>query len=291
MTGFSRVAGGSGAVRWSWELRSVNAKGLDLRIRVPPGYDAVEAGARSAAAARLRRGAVQATLTLEQTSSQTELRIDEAALAAVLAAAQAIARQAPDARPVSIDAILGQRGVVQFVEPQEDPKAREALEAAAVADFAAAVEALAAARAAEGAALHTVLEERLSSISDLAARADACPARSPEAVRQKLADQIAALVGTGVALDPDRLHQEAALLAARADVREEIDRLHAHVEGARALLAEGGAVGRRLDFLAQEFARETNTLCAKSNDRSLTAIGLQLKAVVEQFREQVQNVE
>jgi uncharacterized protein (TIGR00255 family) len=291
MTGFSRVAGGSGAVRWSWELRSVNAKGLDLRIRVPPGYDAVEAGARSAAAARLRRGAVQATLTLEQTSSQTELRIDEAALAAVLAAAQAIARQAPDARPVSIDAILGQRGVVQFVEPQEDPKARESLEAAAVTDFAAAVEALAAARAAEGAALHTVLEERLSTISDLAARADACPARSPEAVRQKLADQVAALVGTGVALDPDRLHQEAALLAARADVREEIDRLHAHVEGARALLAEGGAVGRRLDFLAQEFARETNTLCAKSNDRSLTAIGLQLKAVVEQFREQVQNVE
>ena len=160
-----------------------------------------------------------------------------------------------------------------------------------IADFAGALEDLVVARGREGAALEQVLEERLATIADLTARADACPARAPEAVRKRLAEQVEALVGTGHALDPDRLHQEAALLATRADVREEIDRLAAHVEAARALIAEGGAVGRRLDFLAQEFGRESNTLCAKSNDRSLTAIGLEMKAVVEQFREQVQNVE
>ncbi|MFC3693311.1 YicC/YloC family endoribonuclease [Chenggangzhangella methanolivorans] len=291
MTGFARASGALGRARWVWELRSVNAKGLDVRLRVPPHCDEVEQAARAAAQARLKRGSVQATLTLERPQSETEVRVNEAALAAVLAAAEAIAARVPGAGSPSVDAILAQRGVVEFVEAEETADERAAVAGAVIADFSGALEDLAAARAREGAALEAVLAERLAAIEDLTARADACPARTPEAVRKRLAEQVEALVGTGVGLDPDRLHQEAALLATRADVREEIDRLAAHVEAARALIAEGGAVGRRLDFLAQEFGRESNTLCAKSNDRGLTAIGLELKAVVEQFREQVQNVE
>jgi uncharacterized protein (TIGR00255 family) len=291
MTGFSRTVGGSERARWTWELRSVNAKGLDLRLRTPPGFDAVEQAARALASGRLKRGAIQGTLTIDRTATGVEVRINEEALVAVLAAAAAIAERVPSAAPPSVDALMAQRGVVEFVEPEEGADERAAFEAAVVADFAQAVEALAMSREGEGAALEAVLNERLATIADLVARADACPGRSPEAVRQRLADQVAALVGTGVALDPERLHQEAALIATRADVREELDRLVAHVAAARALIGEGGPVGRRLDFLAQEFGRESNTLCAKSNDRALTAIGLELKAVVEQFREQVQNVE
>lgn len=291
MTGFARASGSLGRARWVWEMRSVNAKGLDVRLRTPPHCDEIEQAARAAAQARLKRGSVQAALTLEKPQDETQVRVNEAALAAVLAAAEAIAKRVPGAGQPSVDAILAQRGVVEFVEPEETADERAAVAGAVIADFAGALEELVSARAREGAALEAVLEERLATIADLAARADACPARSPEAVKKRLAEQVEALMGTGVALDPDRLHQEAALIATRADVREEIDRLVAHVEAARALIAEGGAVGRRLDFLAQEFGRESNTLCAKSNDRTLTTIGLELKAVVEQFREQVQNVE
>lgn len=291
MTGFARASGALGRARWVWELRSVNAKGLDVRMRVPPQCEAIEQAARSAAQARLKRGSVQATLTLERPASEALVRINETALQAVLAAAAAIADRVPGAGAPSVDAILAQRGVVEFVEPEETADERGALIEAVVADFGLALDQLAAAREAEGAALDTVLAERLDAIARLTARADACPARSPEAVKERLSEQVAALLGTGIALDPDRLHQEAALIATKADVREELDRLSAHVEAARTLIAEGGPVGRRLDFLAQEFGRESNTLCAKSNDRALTSIGLELKAVVEQFREQVQNVE
>lgn len=291
MTGFARVTGGAGDVRWTWEIRSVNAKGLDLRLRTPLGFDGLEPAARAVAAGTLHRGTIHATLTLDRAARSADVRINEEALAAVLAAARVIATRVPDAAPPSIDGLLAQRGVAEFVEREETPEERAAIEAAAVDDFRRAVDELAEMRRREGAALARVLEERLASIASLAAAADACPARKPEAIQQKLAEQVAALVGASPALDPDRLHQEAALLAARADVREELDRLAAHVEAARRLMTEGGPVGRKLDFLAQEFSREANTLGAKSNDRSLTAIGLDLKAVVEQFREQVQNVE
>ncbi|MFD1702684.1 YicC/YloC family endoribonuclease [Methylopila henanensis] len=291
MTGFARVSGGLGDACWTWEIRSVNAKGLDLRLRTPPGFDAIEPAARAAAAARLKRGTAHATLTFAGAARAVEARVNEAALAAVLAAAAAIAARLPDAAPPTIDGLLAQRGVVELVEADESPEERAALESAALADFERALDELAAMRAAEGAALDAVLAERLSTIAELTARADACPARGPEAVRARLAEQVAALLGASPALDPDRLHQEAALLASRADIREELDRLAAHVAAARKLLEEGGAVGRKLDFLAQELGREANTLSAKANDRSLSAIGLELKAVVEQFREQVQNVE
>ncbi|MFC7052833.1 YicC/YloC family endoribonuclease [Hansschlegelia quercus] len=291
MTGFSRSAGGSARARWVWELRSVNSKGLDLRIRTPPGFDALEQAVRAEASARLKRGAIQASLTIDRVVGRTEIRINEAALSALVAAAAAIAEKLPSAAPLSVDAALSQRGIVEIAEAEDSAEERAAFEAEIVRGLVEALDALVVARAREGAALEILLLERVATIGELAARADACPARSADAVAKKLADQVSALVGTGVALDPNRLHQEAALLATRADIREELDRLSAHVEAARALIGEGGAVGRRLDFLAQEFSREANTLCAKSNDRALTAIGLDLKAVVEQFREQVQNVE
>lgn len=291
MTGFARVAGALDGARWAWELRSVNSKGLDLRIRVPLGFDEVEQAARAAGQARLKRGAVQAGLTLERQAVAAEVKINEAALAAVLSAADAIRARVPGAGAPSVDALMAQRGVVEYVEPQDGAEARAALIAAISADFEAALIDLEASRAKEGAALEAILDERLSAISSLTARADALPERKADAVRARLAEQVAALIGANGSLDPDRLHQEAVLLATRADIREELDRLHAHVEAAHALIAEGGSIGRKLDFLSQEFGRETNTLCAKANHRSLTAIGLELKAVVEQFREQVQNVE
>ena len=291
MTGFARVSGALGKARWTWEARSVNAKGLDVRIRVPTGWDAIEQAARTIAQARLKRGSVQATLTLERPADPPEARVNEAALEAVLAAASAISARLPGAGQPSIDALLAQKGVIEFVEPEETAEERTAAAEAMATDFATAMTELEAARGREGVALETVLLERLAAISSLTAQADACPSRTPEAIRRRLAEQVEALLGGAPALDPDRLHQEAALLAAKADIREEIDRLHAHVEAARELIGDGVAVGRRLDFLAQEFGRESNTLCAKSNDRALTAIGLELKAVVEQFREQVQNVE
>ena len=181
--------------------------------------------------------------------------------------------------------------MIEVVDAQEQESERAAAEVAVLAGFEAALADLAQMRQHEGEALGRVLSDRLSEIAKLAARADAAPGRRPEAIKQRLTEQVAALLENSARLDPDRLYQEAILLAAKADVREELDRLKAHVDQARKLLAGGGAIGRRLDFLAQELNRESNTLCAKSNDIELTNIGLELKSVVEQFREQVQNLE
>ena len=291
MTGFARVAGARGKASWAWELRSVNSKGLDLRIRVPQGWDAVEQAARSVAQARLKRGAVQATLTLDRPADTAEPRVNEAALNAVLAAAAVISARLPDAGAPSIDALLAQRGVIEFVEPEETEDERAAVAEAMATDFAAAVGALETARAREGAALESILAERLAAISSLTAQADACPARTPEAIRARLAEQVEALLGTGVALDAARLHQEAALIATRADVREELDRLHAHVDAARALIG-GGRGGRpAARFPLPRIQSRIEHALRQIERPALTAIGLELKAVVEQFREQVQNVE
>lgn len=289
MTGFARSQGVSGSYAWSWEVKSVNAKGLDVRLRLPPGWDAIEIAARGRAAHRLARGAVQATLTVEREGVPPVVRVNEPVLEAVLTALRSLADRI-EAEPARLDGILGVKGVIEVVDAQEREDERRAAEDAVVAGFDAALTSLVEMRRHEGEALGRVLGDRLSEIADLAARAEAAPGRRPEAIRQRIADQIAALIDGG-RFDPDRLHQEAILVAAKADVREEIDRLKAHVEQARMLLAAGGAIGRRLDFLAQEFHRESNTLCAKSNDVELTNVGLDLKTVVEQFREQVQNLE
>jgi uncharacterized protein (TIGR00255 family) len=290
MTGFARADGAGGGYRWTWELRSVNGKGLDVRLRLPPGFEQLEPAAREKIGAALTRGNVQASLTLQSDAGAARIRINEAVLVEVVAAMRAVSRYI-EAQPPTLDGILSIRGVLETVEGVDNEEARTALAASILADLDHSVRDLTADRVREGKAIAVVLTGRLAEIERLAAAAEASPARTPDAIRARLTEQVALLTGASPALDPDRLHQEAMLLATRADIREELDRLEAHVAAARALLAEEGAVGRRLDFLAQEFNREVNTLCSKSNDVGLTAIGLDLKAVVDQFREQIQNLE
>jgi uncharacterized protein (TIGR00255 family) len=290
MTGFARAHGASGAYHWAWEIKSVNSKGLDLRLRLPPGWDAAEAAVRASAAKSLARGAVSASLEIKREGATAAVRVNEDVLAAILATMQSVAKRV-DAQAPSLDGILGMKGVIEVVEAEENEDERRKAEADAIAGFDRALKDLVAARRSEGEALRQILVGRIEEIARLVAAAEASPARQPEAIRARLAEQVALLLDTGAKFDSDRVHQEALMIAAKVDVREEIDRLVAHVAAARELLKGGGAVGRRLDFLAQEFNRESNTLCAKANDASLTAIGLALKATVDQFREQVQNLE
>jgi uncharacterized protein (TIGR00255 family) len=290
MTGFARSHGGSGPYVWAWELKSVNAKGLELRLRLPPGWDAIEVPVRSVAAKIFARGTIHGNLTVTREGVAPVVRVNEAVLTAVLATLRELAGRI-EAAPPSLDGILALKGVVEVVDQDENEEGRRAAEAAVVAGFAATAAALSDMRALEGEALGRVLIARLDEIGALVARAEAAPGRRPAAIRARLAEQVAALLAASDRFDADRLHQEAVLLATKADIREELDRLASHVQQARGLLSQGGAVGRRLDFLAQELHRESNTLCAKANDVELTNIGLELKRVVEQFREQVQNLE
>ncbi len=290
MTGFARSHGVCGSYSWTWEIKSVNGKGLDLRLRLPSGWDAIEAAVRPRAAERLTRGSIQAALTVERTGAAASVRVNTAVLDAVLAAARQLARRI-EASPPTLDGLLALKGVIEISDAEESEEDRHDAEAAVNAGFAQAMAALADMRGHEGAALRKVLDARLDEIAALAERAELVPGRRPEAIRARLAEQVATLLAQSDRFDPDRLHQEAILIATKADVREELDRLAAHVAQARLLIEQGGAVGRRLDFLAQELNREANTLCAKAGDVELTNIGLELKAAVEQFREQVQNVE
>ncbi|MBY0532978.1 MAG: YicC family protein [Xanthobacteraceae bacterium] len=290
MTGFARASGVHGDLRWAWELKSVNSKGLDLRFRLPPGRDVLEPAIRASIAKAISRGNVTVNLTVQREGAAPQVRVNEEVLAAVIATSRELAKKI-EAQPPTLDGILGIKGVMEIIETEEGEAAREAANAALLKSFETALKALVAARGKEGDVIGGVLAERISEIEKLTKSAETAPARSVEAIRARLAEQVKELLAASSALDPERLHQEAALLAAKADVREELDRLTAHVGAARALLKNGGSVGRKLDFLAQEFNREANTLCSKSNDVSMTAIGLELKTAVDQFREQVQNIE
>ena len=290
MTGFARADGVSGAYTWAWELKSVNAKGLELRFRLPPGWDGIEQQLRTRASEAVARGTIHANLSVHRAGVAPVVRVNEPVLAAVLSTMSDIAKRI-DASPPSMDGILGLKGVIEVIDEDEREEDRRAGEAAVIAGFGQALASLAEMRKREGQALGGVLRGRLDEIAALAARAEAAPGRKAEAIKARLAEQIAALTETSTRFDPDRLHQEAILIASKADIREELDRLVAHVAQARALIGGGGPIGRKLDFLSQELNRESNTLCAKSNDVELTNIGLELKTVVEQFREQVQNLE
>jgi uncharacterized protein (TIGR00255 family) len=290
MTGFARTHGVCGPYAWAWEIKAVNGKGLDLRLRLPAGWDAVESVVRSRAAETLSRGSIQAGLTVERSGAAPAVRVNMAVLEAVLAAARQLARRI-EASPPTLDGLLSLKGVLEVSDVEESEEEKRSAEAAVTAGFADAITALAEMRRHEGAALARVLAARLGEIAALAQRAELAPGRRPEAIRARLAEQVATLLAQSERFDPDRLHQEAILIATKADVREELDRLAAHVAQVQSLIEQGGAIGRRLDFLAQELNREANTLCAKANDVELTNVGLELKAAVEQFREQVQNVE
>jgi uncharacterized protein (TIGR00255 family) len=241
-------------------------------------------------AGRLARGNIQAALSVDGRAAGQRVTIDEAVLAQVIDAMGRVGERIA-VQPPTLDGILSIRGVVNIEDADADEDARAAIDGEILAGLDAAIAALSETRRAEGTAIGVLLATRLDEIANLTRRAEASPARQPETIRARLAEQIATLLDAAPALDPDRLHQEAVILATKADIREEIDRLDAHVAAARELLQKGGAVGRRLDFLAQEFNREVNTLCSKSNDRAITAIGLEMKAVVDQLREQIQNLE
>jgi len=290
MTGFARGHGVSGPYAWTWEIKSVNGKGLDVRLRTPGGWDAVELPVRARAAEALSRGSVQANLAVERSGAAPAVRVNAPVLDAILSAVRDFGAKIK-ASPPSLDGLLGLKGVIEITEAEENEAERRSAETAVIAGFAAALASLAEMRRSEGAALARILTARLDEIAALVERAEQAPGRRPDAIRARLAEQVATLLAQSERFDPDRLHQEAIMIAAKADVREELDRLRAHLAQARRLIDDGGPIGRKLDFLAQEFNREANTLCAKANDVELTNIGLELKAAVEQFREQVQNVE
>jgi len=290
MTGFARSHGVAGSYAWAWEIKSVNSKGLDLKLRLPPGWDAIEAAVRTRSAEMLARGSVFANLTVNREGAPPTVRVNEPVLNAVLSTLKGLAGKV-DAAPPTLDGILALKGVIEVGEAEENEDEHRAAETAIAEGFGQTLKGLADMRRHEGEALGRLLSARLSEIGSLAARAEAAPGRKPEAIKARLAEQVATLLEGGKRFDPDRLHQEALLLATKVDIREELDRLEAHVAQAKKLIAGGGPIGRKLDFLAQELNRESNTLCAKANDVELTNIGLELKSVVEQFREQVQNLE
>ena len=289
MTGFARADGSAGPWRFAWELKSINAKGLDARLRLPPPFDAIEPDARARLSRKLNRGTIHAALAAQRDAAMPEVRINEELLQKLIAACAGIPLPERIA-PATLDGLLALRGVVEILDAPEDDAAILRARAAALDLLDTALDSLVAMRQSEGGALALVLSARLEKIAALTQAADACPARKPEAIQARLAQSLAFLAGN-TNFDQNRLYQEALMLAAKADIREELDRLAAHTAAARELLTTGGAAGRRLDFLAQELSREANTLCAKSNDASLTGLGLELRVEIEQFREQIQNIE
>lgn len=290
MTGFARTEGRIDGLAWTWELRSVNGKSLDLRFRLPAGYDSLEAVLKTRLGEALKRGSINATLSVAEDSKPTKLRVNETVLAQVIALMRGLEGQI-DAAPPRLDGLLGIRGVIEYAEEAPDDERRAMIHAGLTVGFDAALAALRLSRSAEGERLERILTARLDEIAIYVAEAERSAAAQPDALRARFRTLIASLFESLPPLPEERLAQELAVLIARADVREELDRLSAHIAAARDLLAEGSNIGRRLDFLCQEFNREANTLCSKSADLGLTRLGLALKAAVEQLREQVQNIE
>ena len=291
MTGFGRSDGGAGAVDWVWEIRSVNGRGLDVRLRLPPGLEALEPKLREAVQKRFNRGSVNATLTTRQMGSVQSLKLNETVLDDLLRAIEVVRARVGGPMP-SAESLIGQRGLIEAVDATDDEAVAAARNGAITAGFDRALEAVAQARAAEGARLARVIADQLAAVERLVETVARSPVRGVDAVAARLREQVQRLLeASGHALDPARLHQEAALLATRIDVEEELKRLASHIAAARELMAAREPAGRKFDFLTQEFNREANTLCSKANDPEITRAGLELKAVIDQMREQVQNIE
>jgi len=291
MTGFARAEGHDGPLNWVWEVKSVNAKSLDLRFRLPGGFEALEVPLRASLNQKLRRGSVTANLSVTKAAGAAGLRVNREALDAIMGLARALTEEYRDVAPPRIDGILALKGVIESAEEIPDEATRERQLGLLATSFERALASLVTMRVEEGARLESVLAARLSEIGILVDQAESAAATQPAAIKARLESMIAALVEAVPALPEERLAHEAALVIAKADIREELDRLKAHLGAARGLIGEGEAIGRRFDFLCQEFNREANTLCSKSADLELTRIGLALKAAIEQLREQVQNIE
>lgn len=288
MTGFGRAEGSAADWSWAVEARSVNGRNLEVRFRGPPGFEQLDRAAREGAQARFARGQVNVGVQAKRTDSGAEVRVNQDMLDRYLALGADL-MAAGKATPPSVDGLLALRGVIEAAENVDDPDAQSALEAAIALSVGAALEALAASRREEGLALTAVLIGLVDKIEALVADAQGLAEGQPAAIKERFERRMIELAGEAVS--PEKIVNEAAAMAVKADVREELDRLGAHVEAARAHIAAEGPQGRRLDFLTQEFMREANTLCSKSALSALTTVGLELKATIEQFREQVQNVE
>ena len=293
MTGFARREGGDAKVTWSWEIKSVNGRSLDLRCRIPNGYEPLEAAARESAPKHCARGNVTIALTVGRAEAAPNLRVNRELLDELLRLAGELEAKAEGKAlaPARLDGLLGVKGVLEVAEEEDSGEETAARLAAMAQDLQGALADLTAARRAEGKHLKAAVEAHLQTIEELTAKAAASAEAQPEALKARLKAQVEELLEAVPALPEERLVQEAALLAAKGDVREELDRLKAHSAAAKELLDGGGTVGRRLDFLCQEFNREANTLCSKAAEVELTRIGLDLKSAVEQLREQVQNIE
>ncbi|QUD89000.1 YicC/YloC family endoribonuclease [Phenylobacterium montanum] len=289
MTGFARADGAEGAWSWTVEARSVNGRSLEARFRGPPGFDSLDRAARDAAQARFQRGQINIALQAKRAEGLGAVRVNATQLEAFLALAEPYVRDGR-ASPPAFDGILALRGVIEASDEGEDAEVRAAVEAAMAASLAEALDGLKVARLEEGAALAPVLAALADKIETLVAQAEGEAKAQPVVLKERFERRMAELLGERADLQ-ERVVQEAAALASRADVREELDRLTSHVAAARTLLATDDPVGRKLDFLTQEFMREANTLCSKSATTALTAVGLELKATIDQLREQVQNVE
>ena len=288
MTGFARAIGRHEGLEWAWEVRSVNGRSLDVRCRLPAGLERLETTVRARVARHFRRGNLNLQLVLARPEGSVSVRVNRPLLDQILAIAREL--EGAGLAPPRLDGLLALRGVLEAVD-EPDESQRAALDAALEQSLEEALERLAAARIAEGANLLPALTRHLDDIERLVTAAAEAGAAQPAVLKQRLRTQVEALLDAAPALPEERLAQELAILVGKADVREELDRLSAHLSQARSLLAEGQAIGRRLDFLCQEFNREANTLCSKAADLSLTQLGLDLKAAIEQLREQIQNIE
>ncbi|KLN60334.1 hypothetical protein WH96_13585 [Kiloniella spongiae] len=290
MTGFARAEGEYAGTTWSWELKSVNGKNLDARCRFPNGFEALDAKVRSALAKNFKRGNFHINLVIDNKHKSVQLQVNEDILQQVIPLATRIGNDL-DAVAPSIDGILNLRGVLELVEVEESQDEADTRLGLIEASLKGAIEAMQSMRRDEGTRLAAIAKDQLDDIDNLQKEAAKIAATQPAAIKERFHKQLAELLSDTNTVSEERLAQEIAVLVTKADIREELDRLAAHVAAARELLESGGPCGRRLDFLCQEFNREANTLCSKSSDVALTKIGIELKATIEQLREQIQNVE
>ena len=290
MTGFARADGHDDTVTWYWEIRSLNGKGLDIRLRLPSGYEALEQTVRESCSKKLSRGNCSIFLNVKKENSSGELQLNEAALQQVTNASKKL-ETITGKSLTSVDSLLNIRGVLELVEPIEDEETILERRNKVLNDFTEALNTLQKFRVDEGKRLETAIESYINKIESLVVDAENVKARTPKFIKEKLQEQIKRLLETDIQFNEDRLYQEATILAAKADIMEEIERLKSHIQAARDLITSSKPVGRKLDFLTQEFNREANTICSKSNDVETSRIGLELKATIDQMREQVQNIE
>lgn len=291
MTGFARVEGHEDICSWVWEIKSVNGKGRDVRCRLPNGFESIEAKVRDSIAKKFQRGNITVNLTVQWLQTVTEYRVNADLLEQVVSLIPEIEKRIPEIGPPRVDGLLALRGVIEPVEDKRTPELFKELEEKALKSFASATAALETMRNEEGKRLGKTIEGQVKEIEKLCKKIEKQAAAQPKAIKKRLKEQVQDLIDAVPSLPEERLAQEAAVLMTKVDVREEIDRLYSHIDSSWELMKEKGAIGRKFDFLCQEFNREANTLCSKSTDVELTRLGVDLKTIIDQLREQVQNIE